>query len=139
ACYVSLQLLTSPAIAQYDRSNIKGEKQDPCIEFQVALSQLAQLQLDFGLGSDDLDNDGLPEDLAFDLFIFTACDGPLDNRYNATINTSQINRERLRAETRYDAFSRYEDAVALLFAVSAPTERTLLDLFDDNGVGLTAD
>jgi hypothetical protein len=91
-------------------------------------SQFTQFKADFGIVSDDFDDDGLPEEFALGMVKLTACEEETSDLQLATISAYVINLGILEAESQFDDVAAYKDILAVLLSMSDATRTAVLDI-----------
>ena len=107
-----------------------------CATIPIAENQLVQFMSDFGIVSDDLDSDGVPEHFTAHLVEFVACPNDGSSIWTATLNAWDANLLAIDAEPEFQQLMAYREALALLMLISESTQATVFNLLNSNGIEL---
>jgi hypothetical protein len=100
---------------------------------------LEDFQQAFGLATDDLDGDGVPEAFVLQLVRNIACFQADSSFRDATLNAYDINLTFLEVEAEAAAVADHKEILAVLLFLSQDTKAAVLGILDGNGITLTSD
>ncbi len=107
-----------------------------CDAMSMMLGQWVLFSADFGVTTDDMDGDGLPDMYAVALVQWVACTGPEDVLWAATENAYAINLLALDAEPQAAALAPYRELLAVLMLTSQDVQDSVVAVLAGQGIAL---
>jgi hypothetical protein len=110
---------------------------DFCSGFDEIENEFQDFLADFGLTSDDLDSDGIPEEFLLGLLKLSACSAESDGLAAATSSAIRINHTIIKDELQAADLTDYANILATLLLVSQDMQAAITTILADAGITLT--
>ena len=108
-----------------------------CSGFDEIETEFQDFLADFGITSDDLDSDGIPEEFLLELLKLSACSAEPDGLAAATASAFRINHTIIKDEAQAADLTDYANILATLLLVSQDMQATITTILADAGITLT--
>ncbi len=110
---------------------------DFCSGFDEIEREFQDFLADFGITSDDLDSDGIPEEFLLELLKLSACSDESDGLAAATSSAFRINHTIIKDEDQAADLTDYANILATLLLVSQDMQAAITTIVEDAGITLT--